>query len=84
MEGHLLGVDRSSLLDPVIADLLNLDQIGQDDRLVVGEIESKLGRSDEGTLLINMVAKNLSESKVQDVGTGVVVPDGPSSQLIIS
>jgi hypothetical protein len=78
---HLLGVDRSRLFDPVVADLLNLDQIIDNDGLVVREVEAELGRGDERAFLVDVVSEHLAECEVEDMGTGVVVPDRPATQL---
>lgn len=78
---HLLGVDCSRLLDPVVTDLLNLDQIVDDDGLVVRKVEAEFGRGDERAFLVDVVAEHFAERKVEDVGTGVVVPDRPATEL---
>lgn len=84
LKRHLLGVDGRGLLDPLVRDLLDPDQVRRGDGLVVREVESELGGCDERSLLVNVVAKDLSKGEVEDVSTGMVVSDGPSSELYIS
>lgn len=50
----------------------------------MGKVESEFGGSDEGTLLVNVVAERFSEGKVENVRSGVVISDGPSSELYVS
>lgn len=81
---HVLSIYWDTFLDPVIADALNFDQLRDRNRLAVRKVESKFSRSNEGTLLVNVVAKDFSKGKVENMGTGVVVPDRPSTKLVVS
>ena len=45
------------------------------------KIEAKLGGSDKGALLVDVIAKHLTKGKVEDVGTGVVVAERPAAKL---
>lgn len=78
---HLFRVDRSGLSDPLVADVLNLAQVIGCDALVVRKVETQLGRRDEGALLIDVVPEHRAQGKVEDMGAGVVVADGPSAEL---
>lgn len=81
LEVHLLGEDLDGLLDPLVRDALNLGEVvGRDGRLV-REVEAEFGGGDERSLLVNVVAEDLTESVVEDVGSGVVVAEGPAAEL---
>lgn len=45
------------------------------------KIEAQLGRSNERTLLIDMVSEYLAEGIIKDMCSGVVVPQRPTPQL---
>lgn len=82
LEVHLLGEDLDGLLDPLVRDALDLGEVvGRDGRLV-REVETELGGSDEGTLLVDVVAEDLTESVVEDVSSGVVVAERPAAELV--
>ena len=43
------------------------------------EVESELGGCDQRSLLVNVVAEDFSEGKVENVRSGMVVSDGPAA-----
>ncbi len=45
------------------------------------EVKSEFGWGDKGSFLIDMIAKNLSQSEIEDVCSSVVVTKGPSTKL---
>lgn len=47
------------------------------------EIESKFGRSDKRSLLVDVITQNLTEGIVEDMSTGMVVSDGPATEFIV-
>jgi hypothetical protein len=47
----------------------------------VREVEAELRGGDEGSLLVNVVAEDLTEGVVEDVGSSVVVTEGPAAEL---
>jgi hypothetical protein len=81
VEGKLFRVDLGSPGDPVVNNGLDLEKILGRDGSLVREVEPKLGGRDEGALLVDVVAKDVSESVVEDVGGGVVLSDWGSSGL---
>lgn len=81
LQAHLLGVHLESLLDEVIGDGLNLAQVVDGDRLVVRKVESQSVGRNKGSLLVDVVAQDLAQRKVENMRASVVVSDGPPSQL---
>jgi hypothetical protein len=47
----------------------------------VRKVEAELGRGDERAFLVDVVSEHFAKCKVKDVGTGVVVPDRPATEL---
>ena len=45
----------------------------------MGEVETKLCWSDQGTFLVDMVTEHFTKGEVENVSGSVVVPEGPSS-----
>lgn len=81
LEVHLLGKDLDGLLDPLVRDALDLGEVvGRDGRLV-REVEAELGGGDERSLLVDVVAEDFTEGKVEDVGSSVVVAKRPAAEL---
>ena len=80
-ERQLLGEDAYVALDPVLADGLDLFELCRRDLCLVGEVETELGGCHQGALLVNVVTENVSEGVVENVGCGVVIAQGPATEL---
>ena len=74
--GHLLDGDVHGLKDLVVDDLLHTGQLLRSDRAEVGEVEvGDLGVL-IGASLMDMVAQHLTQSSLQQVGSGMVAGNG--------
>ena len=82
LQRQFLAIDRYVLLDPVIADLFDLLKFGDGDGTFVRKVETKFGRCDEGSSLIDVITENFSKSKVEDMSAGVIVANWPAAQLV--
>ena len=82
LEIHLLAENLDVFLDPLVRDVLNLGEVGRRDRRLVREVEPELGRRDERSLLVNVVAEDFAKREVEDVGARVVVPKRPAARLV--
>lgn len=80
-EGQLLAKDLDIALNPALANLLNLDKLGHSDWPFVREVKAKLCSSHEGALLVDVVAEDVFEAKVENVSSSVVAANRSSPCL---
>ena len=81
---ELLRVHADVAADPVLAERLDLLELGLRDLRLVREVEAELRGGDERALLVDVVAEDLAEGVVEDVRRGVVVAEGPAPELSCS
>lgn len=82
-EIHLFRVHFDVSFDPLVRESFNLVEVGSRDGGFVREIESEFRGCYEGSFLINVIAEYFSQAVVEDVSSGVVVSERPSSELYI-
>ena len=81
-DGHFLDGDVHRLEDLVVDDLLHAEQLLGSDSAEVGEVEVGDGSILIGACLMDVVAQDLAQSCLQQVGSGVVAGDGHAVFLI--
>ena len=74
--GQLLGPYGHVGQDLGIDEVFHLVELGPGHRRVVGEVETQPVRGHQRTLLLDVLAEHLPQSPVEQVGPGVVAPDG--------
>lgn len=81
IEWQLFGVDANGSVDPVVDDVFNLEKLVEGDGTLVRKVEPKLAWGDERTLLVDVIAKDLTQSVVKDMGSSVILAERRSARL---
>eukprot|EP00128_Syssomonas_multiformis_P013801 Colp12_sorted_trinity150504_noHs@33596 len=81
-KGDLLLVDDVVAGDELAHELLNLGDLSNRERTVVGEVEAEAVRVDDGALLGHLITKHAAERKVRHVRRSVVVHRRPPLVLV--
>ena len=67
--------------DPVPAEVFDLLNVRIRNARLVGKIETQFGGGNERPSLVDVVSKDLPEGPVENMSSGVIIPERPSAQL---
>lgn len=79
LQDNLLAENPDVAFDPVPAEALDFFNIWIGDTSLVGEVEAQFGGSNERSSLVNVVPKDFSEGPVEDMSSGVIIPEWPTT-----
>ena len=79
LQVNLLTENSDVTFDPVPAEALDLFDIRIPNTRLVGKVEAQFGGGYERSFLVDVISKDLSEGPVENMGSGVVVPERPSA-----
>ncbi len=75
---QLLGPNRQIAQDLGVNEVFHLVELGPGHRLVMREVKTQPVGGHEGAVLLDVGAEHLPQRPVEEVGPGVVPPDGRS------